>query len=87
MTEIVGIIKNYRLGSRTQKPNQCVIYIEEYDKKKSSALIGKRVVLNLGSTSIFGKITNLHGNKGALVARFNKGIPGQAIGKQVIIQA
>ena len=87
MTEVIGIIKNCRLGSRTQKPTQYVIIVEGYNKTKASALIGKRVVWTTSSKKqILGKITNVHGNNGALTAKFSKGLPGQAIGTNVIIK-
>lgn len=87
MVEIIGIIKNYRLGENTQKPNQYVIIVEGYDKVKANKLVGKKVVWTSQSgKEIIGKLTGLHGSKGALRARFDKGLPGQAIGNSVIIK-
>jgi len=48
-------------------------------------LIGKKVVYNTGKKDINGEITSAHGNSGALLIRFETGMPGQAIGKKVII--
>jgi large subunit ribosomal protein L35Ae len=87
MAEIKGIVKNFRLGSRTQNPNGYVITIEGYDKKKSSALIGKSVAWkSTAGKAIIGKITGVHGDKGAVKATFSKGLPGQAIGSEVLIK-
>ncbi len=87
MVEIKGIIKNYRLGVNTQKTNQYVIIIEGYDKAKSSALIGKSAIWTTPSgKEIVGKVTGVHGNKGAIKVRFDKGLPGQAIGTDILIK-
>ncbi|MFA4983551.1 MAG: 50S ribosomal protein L35ae, partial [Candidatus Micrarchaeia archaeon] len=34
---------------------------------------------------IIGKVSKAHGNSGAVLARFDKGLPGQAIGTEVEI--
>lgn len=87
MVEVIGIIKNYRLGETTQKPNQYVIVVEGYDKEKANKLVGKKVVWTSQSgKEIIGKLTGMHGSKGALRARFDKGLPGQAIGNTVLIK-
>jgi len=87
MAEIKGIIKNFRLGSRTQNPGNYVINIEGYTKTKASALIGKSVTWKSeAGKAIVGKINGTHGDKGALKAKFSRGLPGQAIGTEVIIK-
>jgi len=87
MAEIIGIIKNCMLGSKTQDPKQYVIEVADYDKKKASALIGKSVVwITVAKKEVFGKIAGVHGNKGALRVVFSKGLPGTAIGTKVKIK-
>lgn len=87
MAEITGIIKNFRLGSGTQKSGHYVITVEGYDKKKASALIGRGVAWKTDSGRfIHGKINGVHGDKGALKAQFSRGLPGQAIGTEVLIK-
>jgi len=85
-TEITGVIKNYRVGPRTQKADQCIVIVEGYNKESATKLVGKKVVWKTpAGKEMIGKLTGLHGTKGALRARFEKGIPGQAIGTEVSI--
>jgi large subunit ribosomal protein L35Ae len=84
-----GVIANFRRGRKTQTGNQMVIRAEGVkDRKKAESLAGKTVVFTTesGKQQIKGKISGAHGNKGAVKARFEKGMPGQAIGKQVSIE-
>lgn len=84
---VKGTIKNFRLGARTQKQNQFVIVCEGYDKKKASGLVGKKAIWTTESgKGIIGKVLGPHGDKGAIKVRFGKGLPGQAIGTQIIIK-
>ncbi|MCD6229710.1 MAG: 50S ribosomal protein L35ae [Candidatus Diapherotrites archaeon] len=82
-----GIIKNYRQGVHTQHTNQFVVEINESKtKEQASKFIGKKTVWTTGSgKEIKGKITQTHGNKGAVRVRFEKGLPGQAIGAKIKI--
>jgi large subunit ribosomal protein L35Ae len=83
---IEGVIKNYRRGVRTVTTNQCIIYYDSMDKKQSAELLGKKVEWTTSSgKKMKGKITGLHGGKGAVRARFEKGLPGQAIGTKITI--
>lgn len=84
-----GIIVNYRRGRHTQNPRQMIIKIEGIDeRKKAEKLVGKEVIWKSPSgKEIKGKILAPHGNKGAVRARFEKGLPGQAIGMEVEIKA
>jgi large subunit ribosomal protein L35Ae len=76
-------IVSYRRGRHTQKPNQVLIKIPGIDSRsKASLLIGKKVFFG----KLVGKIVALHGGKGVVRARFKKGLPGQAIGKEVEIK-
>lgn len=87
MSEVIGTIKNYRQGVRTQYTNQIIINIEGSDKETSNKLVGKKVVFKTsGAKELIGKVASVHGNKGAIRAKFEKGLPGQAIGKDVIIK-
>ena len=77
-------IINFRRSKHNQKTNYVVISIE--DESKLKELIGKEVVYKTKSgKEIKGKITNLHG-KHALRVLFEKGLPGQALGKKVEIR-
>ena len=83
-----GKIINYRRGAHTEYTNQYIIEVEGIDsKEKASPLAGKRVVWKTATgKEIVGKISKAHGNKGAVLVRFNKGLPGQAVGTDVEIQ-
>jgi len=64
-----------------------VIIVEGVNKKEDAQkIVGKKVVYNTGKKNILGKISSAHGNKGAVRAIFEKGMPGQAIGKKVKIE-
>jgi len=83
-----GTIVNFRRGKRTMTGNVMVVEIPDFDKEKSSKLIGKKVVFKtLGNKEITGKVAATHGNNGAVRIRFTKGMPGQAVGQKVEICA
>ncbi|MBD3259101.1 50S ribosomal protein L35ae [Candidatus Woesearchaeota archaeon] len=81
-------IANFRRGRHVQKTNQMVLYADQVNNKESAQkLVGKAVVFKTQTgREIKGKVTNIHGNKGAVRALFEKGMPGQAIGRDVEIQ-
>jgi len=82
-----GTIVNYRLGRHHQTPNQLVIQVKTVTTKADAAkLVGKTVKWNTGKKDIQGKISAPHGNKGAVRALFETGIPGQAMGTKVKIE-
>ncbi len=83
-----GIIVNYRRGRKTQTTNQMVITIPGVDKEAALKLVGKKVVYTCEGKSkktISGTVSAAHGNKGAVRAHFETGMPGQAIGQKVVI--
>jgi len=84
-----GTIINFRRGKNTMKGNEMIVEISDFDKKeKSSKLIGKKAIFKTtASKEINGKVVATHGNSGAIRVRFNKGMPGQAVGQKVEICA
>ncbi len=77
---------NYRIGIRTQKPNECLIRITEAtNSAEAGQLIGQKVIWKNENKRHAGKIVGLHGRNGVLIARFKKGVPGQALGATVEI--
>lgn len=79
-----GIVINYRRGKRTMHPKQMIL--EFPDEPHPSSLIGKKVFWESpGGKKIYGAIIAIHGRKGAVRARFTKGLPGQAIGDRVYL--
>ena len=84
-----GVIINYRRGRRTQTMNQMIIHVPGMDKDKAKALVGKEVIFTCEGKEkkqIKGKVSSLHGSKGAVRALFEKGMPGQAIGQKIEVK-
>mgnify|MGYP005863576641 CR=1 FL=1 len=80
-----AIIINFKRGRKTQTPNQMIIVVPKYDKKKSESLVGKKVVYTCegkDKKEITGEIRSTHGNSGELRVLFERGMPGQAIGQR-----
>jgi large subunit ribosomal protein L35Ae len=84
-----GILVNFRLGKHTKSPNQMVLMVEGIDsKEKAAKLAGKEVAWKTPSEKakeIKGKISMPHGRNGAVRVIFEKGMPGQSVGKKVMI--
>ena len=80
-----GTIVNLRGRRHTQYSNQMVISIDNItDREKATGLVGKKAVwTNVKGNVIIGKISSAHGNSGALRIIFEKGMPGQSLGKKV----
>jgi large subunit ribosomal protein L35Ae len=56
------------------------------DRASADGIIGKKVVWKTTTgKEIVGKVSKAHGNSGAVLVRFDKGLPGQAIGTDVEI--
>jgi len=83
-----GIVINYRGGRHTQKNKHMIIKVDSIDNKtKANQLLDKQVVWKSPKgKEIKGSIVKEHGNKGALRAIFEKGLPGQSIGTEVEIE-
>ena len=83
-----GIIINYRGSHKTQYPNQMIIKVNGIDTKEKAKDLLKKTVVWLTPTKreLKGTIMKEHGNKGAVRVKFEKGLPGQAIGTKVNIQ-
>jgi large subunit ribosomal protein L35Ae len=82
-----AVILGFRRGRHTQVNNQFLLEVEGMDSRsKAAKLIGRRVVWKSpGNKEISGRITDTHGNKGVLRARFSRGLPGTALGKRLEI--
>ena len=78
---VYGTILNYRIGIKTQNPKECLI---QFANVNSSALAGqlvnRKVVWKQGDSKFIGKIAGVHGKKGVVKVKFQKGLPGQALG-------
>ncbi len=86
-----GTIASFRGTRRVKKGNQCIIHIDKIaTKEDAEKLIGKTVIWTTPTKketrTIKGKITAVHGRNGAVRALFEKGMPGQSLGKEVKIE-
>ncbi|MEM2309239.1 MAG: 50S ribosomal protein L35ae, partial [Candidatus Bathyarchaeia archaeon] len=84
--DVRGIVVNYRLGPRSQRPRECLIQFPNVrSRSEASQLIGRKVAWSDGKNTIVGVIVAPHGNKGIVRVRFRRGLPGQALGSMVRI--
>lgn len=83
-----GIITSFRRGRTTQYNNQMIVQVENVTgKEDAEKLVGKKVkYVTEGKNQILGEVRSAHGNKGCIRVLFEKGMPGQAVGRAVEIQ-
>ena len=83
-----GTISNFRKSVHVQKNNQMIILVDSIKSKdEASSLVGKKVTFKTSSgKELIGKVASSHGNKGAVRAMFDTGMPGQSVGQKVIIE-
>jgi large subunit ribosomal protein L35Ae len=84
-----AVIMNFRQGRHTIKNNQMIIQVKGYDKEKAKSLLKKTAIFRpegKQKKEIKGLIKSLHGNGGNLRVHFERGMPGQSIGKKLEIQ-
>ena len=81
---IYGIIVNYRIGIRTQNPKECLIQFTHLNSASlAGQIVNRKVVWKQGDSKFIGKIAGSHGKKGVVKVKFQKGVPGQALGTKV----
>ena len=85
MESYTGVFINYRLGNKMQYPRKGIIKVMNLEPNKSGKVIGWWMGWPEKNPKLFGRIMGLHGRSGNLKVRFQKGLPGQAIGTKVII--
>lgn len=83
-----GTIVNFRGGRHTQYNNQMIILVDGVEAKdKAAELVGKKVIFTTeGGNELPGKVAAAHGNKGAVRVIFERGMPGQSVGKSVKLE-
>jgi len=83
-----GTIVNFRRGRHVQYTNQAIIYIDSVKSKEDAEkILGKKVIWTTsGKKELIGKTVKAHGNNGAILARFDKGLPGQSLGTKVKVE-
>jgi len=81
-------ILNFTLSRHVQKGNNMVLKVGGIIKREDAKkFVGKKVVYKTESgKEINGKVASAHGNKGALRAVFERGMPGQSIGQKVTVE-
>jgi large subunit ribosomal protein L35Ae len=81
---VYGIILNYRIGIATQNPKECLIKFAHVDSvSQAGQLFNKKVVWKAEDIKLIGRIRRPHGKKGVVKVKFQKGVPGQALGTTV----
>lgn len=83
-----GTIVNFRGGMHTQYNDYMIVKVEGVDSKDDAKqLVGKKIVwTSPAGKEITGKVGRVHGNKGAVRVKFEKGMPGQSVGQKVNIE-
>ena len=85
-----GRISAFRGSHRRKSGNQMIIVVDGVgDKAKAQALVGKTAVWTSPSKDkkqLKGRISAVHGRKGAVRAIFETGMPGQSLGEAVRIE-
>jgi ribosomal protein L35AE/L33A len=78
-------IVSFRRSRRRQNTKQVILKVENVDtKEKTREIIGKKMIWKSSAgTEIKGKVSNSHGNSGAVRVILERGVPGQAIGDEV----
>ena len=81
-------IVSYRRSGNDQRQNQMIVKVEGIDNREKAESLLKKSFVFVTETNkeIKSKAVNLHGNKGALRVLFERGMPGQAISKKVMIE-
>ncbi|MFX0096127.1 MAG: 50S ribosomal protein L35ae [Candidatus Hodarchaeota archaeon] len=82
-----GVMLSYRRGGGRSISHVGLIQVNGVKThRKGAQLIGKRVILTYPSGALIrGKVVSTHGKRGMLRVRFNKGLVGAAIGREVKI--
>jgi len=84
---LTGVVLGLRRGMNRQYQREALVKVEGVDDRaKASSLIGARVELVWRSGKVFkGKVSALHGDRGVIVARFKKALPGGVAGLRVTL--
>jgi large subunit ribosomal protein L35Ae len=83
-----GVVTSYRRGLHLQHTNQVIVVFDGVTtRSEAAALVGRKLKwANEFETEILGKVLGVHGNSGAVRAKFRTNLPGQAIGTPVFME-
>ena len=83
-------IVNFRRGVSTQTQNHIILEVPGIEnREKAASVVGKQVSWTSSGKEkkeITGKIVAAHGNKGAVRAIMERGLPGQSVGKKIAVK-
>jgi large subunit ribosomal protein L35Ae len=86
-----GVIVNFRGTRRRKEGNQLIVQPSGVeDKEQAAKLVGRKAVWKSPGkqpAAIAGKVSAVHGSNGCVRVIFERGLPGQALGTQVAIEA
>ncbi len=83
---IYGRITNYRVGNKSQTPQECLVEFKGINTVALAGnLVGQKVAWKSKENVRLGQVKGLHGRNGIVKVRFRRGVPGQAIGTVVEI--
>ncbi|HLP79376.1 MAG TPA: 50S ribosomal protein L35ae [Acidobacteriota bacterium] len=82
-----GIIINFRRSIKTQTMDEMIIApVGNKTREQAQKLVGKKVTFTTtANNTISGSVVAAHGGNGAVRVRFERGMPGQAVGGRVSI--
>lgn len=86
---VKGKVIQFRRGRKNYTPRHFLIEIEGTETRDAaSKFVGQEVSWTSPGKEakiLKGKVSSAHGNNGVLRAIFEKGLPGQAIGTEVVV--
>ncbi len=82
-----GVVTSYRRGKHLQHPNQVLLIFDGIESRSEAAPLVSRQVkwTSEDGREVLGKVIGVHGNSGAVRAKFRTNLPGQAIGTPVVL--
>jgi len=81
---IYGIIQNYRIGTGSQNTKECLIQFAHVNSASlAGQLFNRKVIWEQGDIKFIGTIIGAHGKNGVVKVKFQKSVPGQALGTTV----
>ena len=84
--DIVGIIESYRRGPKSQRNNQMIVYITNFDRNKINEILGAKAVFKDRYGNVYeGFIKKRHGNGCKVLIEFFRPLPGHSLGKTLRI--